>query len=144
MDKFKLDSTKLMFHPHRVAQLLDGMDDWSKVKEIYPIYLEVSPTGVCQHRCTFCSVDYLGYKSDFLDAVKFDDLVHEMSWLGVKSIMFAGNGEPLVHPKINDMVSSCYNADIDVAFTTNGMLLHKLDPIYDIKWIKVSLNAGTK
>lgn len=143
-DAYRLDSQKLQFHPKRVAQLLDGMDDWSKAKEIYPIYLEVSPTGICQHRCLMCSVDYIGYKSDFLDPVKFDDLAHEMSFLGVKSISFAGNGEPLVHPKINNMVESCLTAGLDVAFTTNGVLLNKLHPIDKIKWIKVSLNAGTR
>jgi radical SAM protein with 4Fe4S-binding SPASM domain len=143
-DKFRLDGQKVSFHPHRVAQWLDFKDDWEKAKNIYPIYIEVSPTGVCQHRCTFCSVDYIGYKSDFIDVERFDDLAKEWASVGVKSNMFAGNGEPLVHPKINDMAASCLNSGIDVSITTNGVLLDRLDPIDRVSWIKVSINAGTR
>lgn len=144
MDKFRIDSHKLQFHPRYVSRWLDGKDSWESAKSIYPLYVEVSPMGACNHRCTFCAVDYIGYKTNQLDADMLGERLHEMGKLGVKSVMFAGEGEPLLHKRINDMVLSAKTSGIDVAFTTNGVLLDKLDMLDQCSWVKVSLNAGTK
>mgnify|MGYP001586059477 CR=1 FL=1 len=142
-DQFRIDSQKLIFHPHRVAQWLDGKDSWETAKEIYPLYVEISPVGACNHRCTFCAVSYIGYQSVRLDAHMLVDRLHEAGSLGIKSVMFAGEGEPLLHNGINQIVAAAHISAIDVSFTTNGTLLNKLD-LENISWVKVSLNAGTR
>jgi len=140
---YRIDSHKLIFHPRRVAQLLDGRDNWETAKEIYPIYIEVSPVGACNHRCTFCAVDYIGYKAVSLDHAIYAERIAEMGERGIKSVMFAGEGEPLLHKQINDMVEHTVASGIDAAFTTNGVLLDKLEDLDRCAWVKVSLNAGT-
>ena len=145
-DLYSIDSHKLMYHPARVASLLEVGNDWQKAKEIFPIYIEVSPVGACNHRCTFCAVDYIGYKSRSLDFEILKDRIPEMAEHGVKSIMYAGEGEPLLHKHINEIVQSSHNAGISVSFTTNGTAMNDVfieNSLPKSEWIKVSLNAGS-
>jgi radical SAM protein with 4Fe4S-binding SPASM domain len=145
-DEYRIDSHKLMFHPERVAQWLEAGDDWEKAKKVYPIYMEISPTGACNHRCVFCAMDYVGYKPRSLDMNVMKRILPEMGRLGVKSVMFAGEGEPLLYKNICKLAKLAVDSGIDIAFTTNGVLLTQqfVEDVTPITtWIKVSLDAGT-
>ena len=140
MDKYNIDSHKLVYHVHRVNEWLEGIN-------IYPIYAEISPTGACNHRCVFCGLDFMEYKPRFLNKEVLKKRLSEMGTLGLKSIMYAGEGEPLLHKEIVDIILHTKKAGIDVALTTNGVLLNKEfvdNTLGSIEWIKISINAGTK
>jgi len=62
MDKFRIDSHKLIYH-------VPGVNDWLKGKIIYPIYMEISPSGACNQRCIYCDLDFMEYKTRYLDTV---------------------------------------------------------------------------
>ena len=142
MDDLRIDGHKLDLHPVRVAQWIEA-DTWEKAKKVYPIYWEVTTSGACNHRCTFCSVDAIGYKPDMIDRTILRDRFFEASARGVKSVMFAGTGEPLLHKEIDKIVLDASAAHLDCAFTTNGVLLNRLQTVSKCAWIKISMNAGT-
>ena len=139
MSELRLDSHKLMLHPRRVA-------DWLEGSSVAPLYLEVSPAGMCNHKCRFCGMDYVGYPTRFLPTDIFCKRLAEMGEAGVKAIMFAGEGEPFLHKDIGKLATTAKQAGIDISFTTNGTLFtpdkaEKTLPV--TSWIKVSCNAGT-
>jgi len=53
IDEFRVDSHKLIYHPERVSQWLNG-------EIIYPLFCEVGPASACNSRCYFCAFDYVG------------------------------------------------------------------------------------
>lgn len=146
-DKYAIDSHKLSYHPLRVAQWVDAGDEMEKLKKIYPIYIEVSPVGACNHRCTFCGVDYIGYQNVRWDSGLLKIKLSEMAQKGVKSIMFAGEGEPLLHKELDDIIEHCSIVGIDSSITTNFVFLNEknVDKIFkNASWVKISINAGTR
>ena len=157
MNDWHIDSHKLDMHPARVAQWLEA-DTWEKAKKVYPLYFEVTPNAKCPHRCKFCSVDTIGYKGtpSFIPMVEVSNTatidetliierMAEAARLGVKSVMFAGTGEPLAYRSIEKINTGALDAGLDTAFTTNGVLLENLEAsLKRTSWVKISLNAGTR
>lgn len=139
MDAYRIDGHKLLFHPERVAA-------WRAGQDIYPLYMEISPSGTCNHRCVFCGLDFMGYVNRRLDTALLGERLAELGRLGLKSVMFAGEGEPFLHPDMAALTEKTKSSGIDVAFTTNGVLLGpKVSErvLSHTSWIKVSCNAGT-
>jgi radical SAM protein with 4Fe4S-binding SPASM domain len=139
MDEFRIDSHKLTYHVKRVNDWLDG-------KDVYPIYVEVSPAGACNHRCTYCALDYMEYLPRFLDPALLKERLSEMAALGIKSVMFAGEGEPLLHKAIASIIRHTRGSGIDAAVTSNGVLFGEElaeKTLPSITWIKISINAAT-
>ena len=142
-DKYRIDSGKIAWHPRRVADVIEA-DTWEKAKKVVPIYWEITTAGACSHRCHFCSVDSLEYPDNFIDAYLLIGRMQEAQQMGVRSVMFAGTGEPLLHRQINEIVSGAVDCGLDAAFTTNGVALNRLDTIAKCSWVKLSINAGTQ
>lgn len=138
MSAYGIDGHKLHLHPQRVAAWMNG-------ENIYPVYMEIAPAGACNHRCVFCTMDFMGYKAKFLDTAIMCRRLRECGALGVKAVMFAGEGEPLLHKDVAVLAATAKEAGMDVSFTTNAVLLgpetaRRLLPVSS--WIKVSCNAG--
>ncbi|MDL2316307.1 radical SAM protein [Desulfovibrio sp. OttesenSCG-928-A18] len=138
-DTFRIDGHKLHLHPQRVA-------DWLAGKDIAPIYMEVSPSGTCNHRCRFCSADFYGYREHFLRTQAFITKLGQLAEAGVKAIMFAGEGEPFMHKELPLITRAVKEAGIDPAFSTNAVFFtpdKARDVLPHASWLKVSCNAGS-
>lgn len=149
-----IDSHKLAYHPEWVRRWHAAQGNWELAQTVYPLYVEISPAGQCNHRCAWCAVDYIGYKNRLLDENALLRVFGGMTkrrregeeWNGVKSVMFAGEGEPTLHPKLAEIIAGAKSVGIDVALTTNGTGMTKkfIDKaLPHITWIKVSLDAAT-
>lgn len=139
VDKIRMDSHKLIYHPCRVAQWMNG-------ENIYPIELEVGLTNACNHRCVFCAVDYTGYCPTMLDGQVFQKRIDEFAKKGVKSIIYAGEGEPLLNKDATEIINYTKRNGIDAALSTNGVLLTKevsKECLGALTWIRFSTAAIT-
>lgn len=136
--KFSLDSHKLYYHLDRVCEFKNRGD-------CAPIYMEVSPCGSCNHRCVFCAYDYIAYPNRKLNEEKFYEFTRDIAKAGLKSMLFAGEGEPLLHHKICELVAYAKSCSIDCAMFSNGALLspkiaEKLLP--NLTFLRFSFNGG--
>lgn len=134
-----MDSHKLVYHPTEVAKWLNG-------EIIYPIELEIGLSGACNHRCIFCAVDYMGYKPVIISLDVMKRNLKIFGEKGVKSIIYAGEGEPLVNPETPEIINLTKANGIDAAMSTNGALLTKEKSEYCLKsltWVRFSVTGAT-
>lgn len=136
-DNIRMDTHKLIYHPEVVA-------NWKMGKNIYPIELEVSLTNACNHRCIFCAVDYIGYKPTMMNKEILLNNLQEIAPKGVKSIIYAGEGEPLLHKDAVEIINKTKKFGIDAAMSTNGVLLTEevsRDCLKSLTWIRFSTSG---
>ena len=134
-ENIRMDSHKLIYHPDVVAK-------WMKGENIYPIELEIGLTNACNHRCIFCAVDYTGYKSEKIDAEMLKTNLKELSAKGLKSIVYAGEGEPLLHKEAFDIINYTKSLGVDAAVSTNGVLLTaeaSKECLKSLTWVRFSV-----
>ncbi|MBM7866687.1 radical SAM protein [Heliobacterium gestii] len=139
VDQLRIDTHKLIYHPTRVSEWLQG-------KNIYPIYVEIAPSGACNHRCIFCALDYMEYRPVFLDKELILSNLKEMGEKGVKSVMYAGEGEPLLNRHTPEIVWRTKELGIDVSMTSNGVLFSREaaeECLGCFSWVRFSVNAGS-
>lgn len=130
----RMDSHKLIYHPETVAR-------WLKGENIYPLELEVSLTNACNHRCIFCAVDYTGYKPTMMSTDILISNLEDLSGKGLKSIIYAGEGEPLLHKDAPNIINKTKSLGIDAAMSTNGVLLTpdvSKECLKSLTWIRFS------
>ncbi len=139
MERYSLDGHKLIYHVKNLSEFIQKDD-------CFPVYIEVSPIGSCNHRCIFCAYDYIGYPNRKLETTRFMEVIDGLAECGVKSLLYAGEGEPLLHPEINKFIAHSRKAGIDVGIYTNGHLLKKdlaerILPF--LTFIRFSFNGGS-
>lgn len=97
--------------------------------------LDIEPTNCCNLACIMCARTVLGYDDHGLAGSKrlgimpmslYRSIVDQAANLGVLSLRLAWYGEPLLHPRLAEMVSYAKQQRIqDVGLNTNGMLLNQ-------------------
>lgn len=139
MKSYNFDGHKLMYH-------LDRVQEFNSSGDCFPLYMEISPVGSCNHRCVFCAYDYIGYPNRRLDTDRTLRLLDELAECGLKSILFAGEGEPLIHPDLETMIARARANGIDVGLFSNGYLFkqERAEAILPhLTFVRFSFNGGS-
>lgn len=137
MSEQKLDGTKMMYHAEALAR-------WQKGDVVYPIQIEISPTQHCNHKCSFCYYEYTARSNQFLDRDVWDKLITEARPLGTKALFYSGEGEPMLHQDLPDLVERAADLEYDQALNTNATALvpKKIKRILPhLEWMRVSVNG---
>ncbi len=126
-----------------------------------PICVRIKPTNRCNHDCWWCI-----YAQDFrkgnpqgcyhlktqmhndislqdeMPTEKLLDLIKELSGMGVRSIIFTGGGEPLLHPGIVPAMDSVIRAGMRLSIITNGQLLNesRAEILHKADWVRISMD----
>lgn len=141
------DTTKLQLDGNKMLNHLDQVQKWKNGELIYPIYIAFSPSSLCNHTCEFCVYHYKKFEPIYFPKERYMALVDEWAKLGVKSIFYAGDGEPLLNKGSVEMIEYTRKAGIDIAMNTNGILMTKATNrilVDCLDWIRISVNAGTE
>lgn len=113
----------------------DRVPLWQQVPLRTPYLLSIEPTFACNFRCGYCMhssppaelEEVRGYKSAPMDWDTFLTVVEQAAEFPdpFKKVTFAGDGEPLLHPRLPDMVRYVQEKGIcdKTLVITNGSLL---------------------
>jgi len=92
--------------------------------DIKKVYIEVSTR--CNLDCVTCIRNTWSENINDMSMELYRSILSDLSDLPeLSEIIFGGFGEPLMHPKIDEMVSLAKEAGYRVSITTNGLLLEK-------------------
>ncbi len=92
----------------------------------FPLHLDIEVTSRCNLRCTFCDKLPLLSKEQMgdMDFHLYRKILDEGTEGHLWAIKLSYRGEPLLHPRLADMVAYAKARGVlDVYFNTNGMLL---------------------
>lgn len=138
----EMSKISLRFAPQPKLALHTQFADHMAGKPIYPVNLEISPSGVCNASCDFCFYANTGelgsHRKVFLDAFRLHNLLHEALDLGVKSISWTGGGDPSLYPKIGSIVDTANRIGLEQGMFTNALIMPKFDPRY-LKWVRITM-----
>ena len=146
IDKYIMDGHKLYWHADRVNNWLSG-------KRIVPIHIDVGLSKGCNIRCEYCFGVLQGnfYRKGseiYFPREPLLRYVKEAGEVGIRSMAFIGEGEPLLNPYVYEAIAEARKAGVDVALGTNGILLDTgkrgEGALECLSWIRFNISAASE
>lgn len=100
------------------------------------VYIEI--TNNCNLDCTFCIKNKRNKK--FISLDEFDVLLDKLQGY-TKYLYFHVMGEPMLHPKINELIDVASEKGYFINITTNGYLIDRIVNNKNIRQINISLHS---
>lgn len=129
---------KILYHLKALDRAVNGQFQM-------PITCEVDPTNRCQLKCKWCIYKKTRAEKPFdINVGTYKHVILELYKHNCKSITFTGGGEPLLHPRISDMIEWALIHNMKVGIVTNGVALHRIEKFFSrLEFIRVSLDCST-
>ena len=131
-----VDLPSIFWHPDRVEKFLK--------KELFaPLYVEVSPTSACNHKCFFCYTENVmsTYGGISIPPKRLINLFIELAESGVKNVELQGTGEPLLNKGTPEAIYQGKKRGMDICLVSNYSLPTKetMDKIVEcISFLRIS------
>ncbi len=100
------------------------------------VYIEI--TNTCNLSCDFCIKNKRNNK--FMSINEFEIILKKLKGL-TNYLYFHILGEPLLHPKINELIDLATSYGYKINITTNGYLIDKIIDNKNINMINISLHS---
>ena len=112
---------------YNLDQIAAEKDDFREVvlyaRPYRPLYVKIKVNYGCNLKCEMCK-HWRETREPSLSIERFKETITELAELGCKKIHFSG-GEPLLRPKLSELVEHANGLGIRVTLTTNGTLVNK-------------------
>ncbi len=138
---------RAVLHPRTFAFLYHWLRRSPRVPYL-PLKLHLEPTSHCNLRCVMCPQSMGATKDNgHMEMGLYEKIIHEARDFVLEINLFF-RGEPLLHPRIVDMVRIAREAGIAVHINTNATLLRgpTIEGLLDARLDKltISFDAGEK
>ncbi|MBJ6726828.1 radical SAM/SPASM domain-containing protein [Geomesophilobacter sediminis] len=90
-----------------------------------PPCIQIEPTAFCNINCLTCGRSDSTRTPGNMDFDLFKKIIDDAADLGIKRILLFLHGEPLLHPRIVEMIRYLKSKDMGFHLTTNGTLLDR-------------------
>lgn len=146
--KFHYRRGKGKFIPYFINRLQFNYLCKLHIKPKFPPHLDIEPTMLCNMKCPMCFQQHLSIpKEGYIDFELYKKIVDECAKNNLYSIRLCHRGEPLMHPRIIDMVKYAKEKGIKEVFTlTNGLLLDQkmISGLYaaGLDWLQISVDGA--
>ncbi len=129
---------------HKILFFLREVDNLMENRYQLPVSFEIDASNTCQNDCDFCMFAFhIKNHRVHLSYDLYVKAVWDFYRTGVKSITFTGGGEPLMNPKIVDMVKFATRLGIKCGLVTNGIFLDKIGEVLgELEFVRVSLDTS--
>jgi radical SAM protein with 4Fe4S-binding SPASM domain len=104
-----------------LPRLTGTVDRWTDV----PPSIQIEPTNACNLNCITCGRSTSSRPVGRMDFELFKKIIDDASKIGVKRVQLFIMGEPLLHPKIVEMIRYVKSKKIGFHLTTNGLMLNQ-------------------
>lgn len=141
-DKRMHDGTKLLWHMDRVISHFDNGE------RIAPLYIDMGISKFCNIGCVFCFGKYQTYEKKIIEREPLLRFVKEAGEVGVRGLVYIGDGEPTVNPHLYETLYTGKKAGLSQAVSTNGVLLDTEEKrkaiLENCEYMRFCFSAGTK
>lgn len=117
----------------------------------FPHRINIEITNICTARCVFCPSVYSKRHRGKMSMKLFKKIIDEaLTYDELKRIAFHVAGEPLVHPRLEEMIKMCKDrrGDIVTHLSTNASLLTRDKAVAlleaGIDYVSISISGGNK